>query len=157
MNEKVEKIVLKGNGLTSGIVEGEALVTKQPINLLATYRGFIYGQPSSLMGDVKHELYGQDIHDKILVFPYGIGSLSCGVILFEAIKQRVAPKAIINLETEAAVLAGAIFSEVFYDVKMPIVDKLERNPFEVIETGDYVRVDADKGIVEVIKKKQLKA
>lgn len=29
---------------------------------------------------------------------------------------------------------------------------LDRDPLEVIEMGDQVKVDADKGIIEVIKK-----
>ena len=32
------------------------------------------------------------------------------------------------------------------------VTGLDRNPLEVIETGDWVRVDADNGTVEVTKK-----
>jgi predicted aconitase with swiveling domain len=36
---------------------------------------------------------------------------------------------------------------------IPLVDRLDKNPCEVIETGDYVRVDGAKGVVEVTKKK----
>ena len=35
----------------------------------------------------------------------------------------------------------------------PMVHKLEKNPLEVIETGDLVVVDADNGIVEVVKRR----
>lgn len=149
----VEKIVLKGNGLTRGIAEGEAIVTKQPFNFFAAYaRGFMLSKPSSIVGDAKHKLFGKDIGGKILVFPYCIGSLSCGVTLLEAIKQGVTPKAIVSVEIEAAVLSGAVFADLFFNLPLPIVDKLDRNPLEVIDTGDRVKVDADKGIVEVIKK-----
>ena len=37
-------------------------------------------------------------------------------------------------------------------LKIPLVDRLDKNPCEVIETGDYVKVDGAKGIVEVTKK-----
>ena len=46
------------------------------------------------------------------------------------------------------VLAAAILT-----ARIPAVDRLDKDPLEVIETGDYVRLDADHGIVEVIKKK----
>jgi hypothetical protein len=36
----------------------------------------------------------------------------------------------------------------------PAVTDLDQDPFEVIETGDWVKVDADNGIVEVIKKRE---
>ena len=35
----------------------------------------------------------------------------------------------------------------------PMVHNLEKNPLEVIETGDFVVVDADNGIVEVVKRR----
>jgi predicted aconitase with swiveling domain len=36
-------------------------------------------------------------------------------------------------------------------VKIPLVDKLEQDPFEAIHTGDFVKVDAEKGIVRISK------
>jgi predicted aconitase with swiveling domain len=36
--------------------------------------------------------------------------------------------------------------------RAPAVTDLDRDPLEVIETGDWVRVDGDNGIVEVTKK-----
>jgi len=38
-------------------------------------------------------------------------------------------------------------------VKVPLVDKLEKDPFEIIQTGDFVKVDAEKGIVTITKQK----
>jgi predicted aconitase with swiveling domain len=34
----------------------------------------------------------------------------------------------------------------------PTVTELDRDPLKVIETGDWVKVDADNGIVEITKK-----
>jgi predicted aconitase with swiveling domain len=36
--------------------------------------------------------------------------------------------------------------------RAPAVTDFDRDPLEVIETGDWVKVDADNGIVEVTKK-----
>jgi hypothetical protein len=33
-----------------------------------------------------------------------------------------------------------------------LVDRLDKNPCEVIATGDWVKVDAEKGTVEITKK-----
>ncbi|KXA89638.1 hypothetical protein AKJ62_02670 [candidate division MSBL1 archaeon SCGC-AAA259D14] len=142
----VKDTVLKGNALTSGIAEGEAIITKQPINFLATYmHGFLIDQPSGKVEDPKHELYGEKIGGKILIFPHNVGSLTCGVVLLEAIKRRVSPKAIINVKTEAALLTGAIFSDLFFDLNMPIVDGFDWNSLEKIKKGDRVKVDANEG------------
>jgi predicted aconitase with swiveling domain len=38
-------------------------------------------------------------------------------------------------------------------VKVPLVDRLERDPFETIQTGDFIKVNAEKGIVTITKQK----
>jgi hypothetical protein len=35
--------------------------------------------------------------------------------------------------------------------KVPLVDRLEKDPFETIHTGDFVKVDADKSTVTIKK------
>jgi predicted aconitase with swiveling domain len=147
-----EKITLRGRGLTSGVVEGEAIVTKQPLNFFRAYAdAFHTGRPSRTIGDKRHELYGKDLSGKILVFPYGVGSCACGALFLQTIKTGIGPRAVVNIETDEVVLAGAVFADIFYHVKVPMVHKLNRDPFEVINTGDHVKVDADRGIVEVTK------
>jgi uncharacterized protein len=37
-------------------------------------------------------------------------------------------------------------------MRIPAITDLDRNPLEVIETGDWVKVDADRGVVEVRKR-----
>jgi len=36
--------------------------------------------------------------------------------------------------------------------RVPTVSELDQDPLSVIETGDWVKVDADRGIVEITKK-----
>ena len=57
-----------------------------------------------------------------------------------------APKAMVFTEMTTKVALGAVV------MRIPAVTDLDRDPFEVIETGDWVSVDGDKGIVEIIKK-----
>ena len=40
------------------------------------------------------------------------------------------------------------------NMKVPTVTDFDQDPTEVIETGDHVLVDGDRGIVEVTKKKK---
>ena len=40
------------------------------------------------------------------------------------------------------------------NMEVPAITDFDRDPTEAIETGDFVRVDGDKGIVEVSKKKK---
>jgi predicted aconitase with swiveling domain len=36
-------------------------------------------------------------------------------------------------------------------MRVPSITDFDRNPLDLIETGDWVKVDADRGIVEVRK------
>lgn len=143
MGGAIIKLVLKGRRICGGKAEGEALVTKDPI-------GFNMGvdPATGMIVERGHELEGKSIAGKVLVFPSGKGSTGGSFVIYQLAVLGSAPKAMINIETETIVAVGAIMGNI------PTVDKLDKNPLEVIETGDYVIVNADNGIVEVIKKKQ---
>jgi predicted aconitase with swiveling domain len=66
--------------------------------------------------------------------------------LFKLASHGVAPKALIAKDVETVLVVSAFI------VKVPLVDRLEKDPFEVISNGDFVRVDAEKGNVSVKKR-----
>jgi predicted aconitase with swiveling domain len=125
---------MKGRTIYPGTVEGEAIVSKEPI-------GF-YGGIDAKTGEViekGHELEGQNVKDKILVFPMGKGSTVGSYVIYGLKKNGVAPKAIVNKETETIVATGVILAGI------PCVDGIE---IEQIKSGDKLKVNADEGIVE---------
>jgi len=58
----------------------------------------------------------------------------------------VKPKAMIFNTMTTKIALGAVVTH------SPTVTELDQDPLKVIETGDWVRVDADNGIVEITKK-----
>ena len=142
----MEKITIKGRSISRGVAEGEALVTDKSF-------GFSHGidPHTGKISDEGHEWMGQDARDKVLVFPYGKGSTSGGLYVLEAAKWNNAPLAVINLETEPVVAAGFVLAELLYDKIIPVIDRPESNPIDVIQNGDRVRVDADNGVIEIYR------
>jgi len=137
------KIVLKGRGLTYGKGEGEAIVYPYSIEI------------GTISGGVVRErgpIFGQRILDKVCIFRSGRGTTHGGAFVIKMIRDMTAPRAIVYLESEPIVVGGALMAQELYGRTVPIVDRLERNPLEVIENGDYVSVDADKGEVTITKK-----
>lgn len=143
----MRKIIIKCCAVIRGVAKGEALVTSQPISF---WGGL--DPKSGVVMDVRHELYGKNISGKVLVFPYGIGSVSGTTVFLEASRCGKAPIAIVNLETEPIIAVGVILAEKLYGKTIPIVDKPERNPIEVIRTNDLVRVNANLGVIEVTRR-----
>ena len=125
---------MKGRTIYPGKTEGEAIVSKTPI-------GFYGGIDAStgIVIEKGHELEGKSVKDKILVFPNGKGSTVGSYVIYGLKKNGVAPKAILNRETETIVATGVILAGI------PCVDKIN---IDEIKNGDKLFVDAGKGIVE---------
>jgi hypothetical protein len=68
--------------------------------------------------------------------------------MMDAAEVGSRPKAIINVRTHPVWAMLAIVTDI------PLIDRLDRNPCEVIETGDWVKVDPQEGTVEVTKKRE---
>lgn len=127
---------MKGRMISPGKAEADAIVSKEPI-------GF-YGGIDAKTGIViekGHELEGQCVTGKVLVFPCGKGSTVGSYVIYGLEKNGVAPVAILNEETETIVATGVILAGI------PCVDGIE---IEKINTGDKLTVNADEGLVEII-------
>lgn len=132
------EIILKGHKVAKGKAQGEALVSQSAISFLGGVN-----PETGLVVEIGHELEGLSVSDKILVFPVGKGSTSGSYQLYTLVHFQKAPRAIINRRADPIVAIGAIIGDI------PMVDKLEPDPLQVIKTGDLVEVDADQGIVRV--------
>ena len=131
-------IVLKGHKVSKGRAYGEALVSLSPLS----FKGGVNPE-TGIVVEKGHELEGTSITDRILVFLVGKGSTAGAYQLYELAYCKKAPKAIINLRADSIVALGAIMGSI------PMMDKLDGNPLDVIKTGDFVEVDADEGVVKV--------
>jgi hypothetical protein len=135
------KIILRGRKVIGGLAEGEAVVTKEPVSFLGGVN-----PDKGVVVERGHELEGQSITGKIFVFPHGKGSTAGPYIIYAMAKRKTAPVAMINVEAEPIIAVGAAMGNI------PLVDRLDKNPLEVIATGDHVRIDGDQGIVEITKR-----
>jgi predicted aconitase with swiveling domain len=142
-----KKIILKGHKGINGTAEGEALVCQEPINLMAD-TGNVWTDPTDATFTNKMgtpSVLGKSFKDRVLVFPTGKGGIFSSNILMDMKVAGTTPKAIINVR------AHPVWATLCIELGFPLVDRLDKNPCEVIETGDWVKVDAEKGIVEVTK------
>lgn len=137
-----DKIVLKGRKVVGGVAEGEALVSARPL--------MGWGMVDEKMGyttERNHPLFEVPFAGKVLVYPEMRGS--GGFVMYGRTRAYgKQPAAFIyrkgcSINIFAAMTAG-----------VPTVTDLDADPLEVIETGDWVRVDGDNGLVEVTKRRQ---
>ena len=137
----LRKIVLRGRKVVGGVAEGEALVTKDRISGW----GGIDPRTGTVI-ETRHELRGKSFKGKVLVFPGAKGSSGWSAQFHVARLAGAAPLAMVFNEMTTKIALGAVVTHA------PSVTGLDQDPLAVIETGDWVKVDGDRGIVEVTKK-----
>ncbi|MBY9003149.1 MAG: DUF126 domain-containing protein [Candidatus Lokiarchaeota archaeon] len=141
---------LVGRGLSNGIVEGEVIITKQPFSISAAFiMPLVTNSKKCKVADRTHELFKKDVTNKVLIFPYPIGTTTLGFVLMETIIRKMGPKAIVCEQGEPLMSSGAIAAEIFYNIKFPIVDHIEFSELEKIPSGTFIKVNGDEGYIEI--------
>jgi hypothetical protein len=127
---------LVGRTIYPGQAEGEALVSRMGISF--------YGEvdpDTGVITEKGHDLQGQSIVGKVLVFPAGKGSTVGSYILYRLKYNGLAPAAIINVACEPIIAVGCIIAEI------PCIDQVS---IDQLFTGEVVRLDAACGWLEVL-------
>jgi predicted aconitase with swiveling domain len=133
-------IVLHGRKVVGGHAEGEALVTRQAIP------GWGGVNPvQGVITELDHDLRGIPFKDRVLVCRGAKGSSGWSAMYHTTRLAGTAPRALIFNEMTTKIALGAVV------MRIPSITDLDRDPLDIIETGDWVIVDADNGIVEVRK------
>ena len=127
---------IKCHRVASGRASGPALVTGQAISFLGNVN-----PETGIVVDPAHELFGESIAGKVLVFPGGKGSTVGSYVIYQLKKRGLAPVAMINLVSEPIVAVGAVISGI------PLVDRVGEEVLR-IKSGTIVEVDADRELVQ---------
>ena len=95
--------------------------------------------------ETRHELKGVSFAGRVLVFPGAKGSSGWSNAFHLTRSMGVAPAAMLFNEMSTKIALGAVVT------RAPSLTDFDRDPLDVIRTGDWVRVDADHGVVEVYR------
>jgi predicted aconitase with swiveling domain len=129
-------MIFHGRKIYQGIAQAQALVTTMGISF---YGGV--DPNTAVIVEKGHELEGECISGRVLIFPTGKGSTVGSYTLYRLKQAGIAPAAIINANCETITAVGCIIAEI------PCVDQI---PIEMIKNGAYVLVDAEQGLVEIL-------
>ena len=121
------------------VVEGEALVSEEGFS-----PRYDLDRWSGLITKPGHKLEGLSIVDKVCFFPTAKGGIAAGWAFYDIRAKGIAPKAFLFGVTNPVMVQGAVFSGI------TITEGFDRAPQEVVKTGDRVRVDPSRMVVEVL-------
>jgi uncharacterized protein len=127
----------RGRSICPGNAEGDALVTTMGISFFGGV-----DPETGVVVERGHELEGQSVAGRVLVFPTGKGSTVGSYTLYRLKFNGKAPLAILNAECEPITAVGCIIAEI------PCVDHILVADFQ---TGMRISVDGEGGVVRVEK------
>ncbi|HJH27302.1 MAG TPA: hypothetical protein C5S37_11185 [Methanophagales archaeon] len=131
---------IKGRSISKGVASGKALISKQKISFLGAV-----DPVTGIIMDKSLDIYGEEIANRILIFPGGKGSTVGSYVIYQLKKHGKSPCAMIVQSVDTIVAAGAIIAEI------PVVDSLETDPLEdeLIRDGEEVLVNGTSGYIEL--------
>lgn len=136
-----DNFILTGRKIVTGKASGQAIVTREAIS----FNGGVDNM-TGIVTEPGHELEGQNISGKVLVFSTGKGSTGGSYKIYDMVSRGTAPVAFIQATPEAITTIGAIIGNI------PVVSGFEQDPTIAILSGDFIELDADAGTVSITRK-----
>lgn len=132
-------MILTGHIINKGKAEGYAIVINTPFSFIGDF------EPTTgklLMS----EKMGENVKGKVLVCPTGKGGTLGPYVAYDAMIRGTAPAAILCEKADPILALSAI------TIDIPMIDNFAKNLLKECCTDDYIKVNGDEGIVEIIKK-----
>ncbi len=142
----------KGRVLAAGNWEGEAVVSHQGVNTLATFQNSaLNNKPEVIVGDQNNQdIYGKNITGKALCLPITIGSTTGGLVIQTICAMGINPSAFLFSEhIDSLAASGIVLAKVWEKSDVIAIDQLGEEFLNTVKTGDRVKITED-GTVTVL-------
>ncbi len=121
------KIIVRGKA------KGKVLVAKKPVNFLGAV-----DKKTGKIRDKNHDLFGKSLTNKILVFPFGVGSSVGAYTIYSLKSNQCAPLAMICLKADLTTASGCALANI------PLV-VISKENYDSIKDGTEISLDAENG------------
>lgn len=142
--------VFKGRAILPGNTTGEAVVSRQGMNILASYQKSALKKTKQMIcGDQNNpDLYKKDLRNKIICLPQTIGSTTGGMILETAIQMGIGPRAMLFADhIDSLAAAGLILSDVWLKNRVITIDQLGADFLRQVQDGQTIEIKEDGTVI----------
>jgi len=142
----------KGRVINKGYYKGEAVVSHQGVNTLATFqKSAIAKAKQVIVADQNNkDIFEKNITGKALCLPQTIGSTTGGMVIQVICSMGINPACLLFSEhIDSLAGAGVILSVVWENSKLIAVDQLGQDFLDTVKTGDTIEVTED-GMVRIL-------
>lgn len=136
----------KGRPVLSGSCQGEALVSRQGFNTLASYQTSVVLQSKTATCSDQNnaDIYKKEMTGKVLCLPQTIGSTTGGLAIMTTCSLGSQPKAMLfSGPIDSLAAAGVILSDIWLEKRIVVVDSLGADFLKTVQSGESVSISAD--------------
>ncbi len=140
----------KGRVLAGGTYKGEAIVSHQGVNTLATFQKSALARSKKVIVSDQNnpDIYQKNITGKALCLPQTIGSTTGGMVIQTICSMGTNPAALLFSEhIDSLAASGIVLSRVWENSKIIAIDKLGQEFLDTIKTGDQIEIKEDGTVV----------
>jgi len=145
-----KELKFKGRVIAGGDLVGEAVVSKQGLNTLATFQNSLIIKAKKVVcGDQNNaDIYKKVLTGKILCLPMTIGSTTGGLVIQTVCSMGSNPSAFLFSKTiDSLALSGITLATIWENSKVIAIDKLGDEFLETVKTGDQIEIKADGTVI----------
>lgn len=142
----------KGRVISNGSFKGEAIVSHQGVNTLATFQKSALKNAHTVIASDQNnpDLFGKEITGKILCLPVTIGSTTGGMVIQTICSMNMAPAAFLFSEhIDPLAASGIVLSRVWEESPVIAIDQLGQDFLDTVKTGDTLEI-LDDGTVRLL-------
>ncbi|MBQ0093209.1 MAG: DUF126 domain-containing protein [Bacteroidales bacterium] len=142
----------KGRVLNGGYYKGEAVVSHQGVNTLASFQSpaIMHAKKVKIADQNNPDIFQKNVTGKALCLPQTIGSTTGGMVLQVICSMGINPACLLFSEhIDSLAGAGVILSVVWENSKLIAIDQLGQEFLDTVKTGDTIEVTED-GTVRIL-------
>ena len=140
----------KGRVIAAGSWKGEAVVSRQGVNTLATFQASAMGNAKEVIVSDQNnaDIYKKNITDKALCLPITIGSTTGGLVIQTICDMKINPAAFLFSEhIDSLAASGIVLARVWQNSPVICVDQLGEEFLKTVQTGDQIEIKEDGTVI----------
>lgn len=140
----------KGRVLAAGEWSGEAVVSHQGVNTLATFQTSALKNSKQVIASDQNnpDIYNKDITGKALCLPLTIGSTTGGLVIQAICQMKINPAAFLFSEhIDSLAASGIVLARVWENSDVICIDMLGEEFLNTVKTGDKLEIKMDGTVI----------
>lgn len=142
----------KGRVLAKGNWTGEAVVSHQGVNTLATFQKSALSNAKEVLASDQNnpDIFQVNITGKALCLPITIGSTTGGLVIQTICSMKINPSAFLFSEhIDSLAASGIVLARIWEESDVIAIDQLGADFLSTVKSGDKIKIDED-GTVTIL-------